>query len=105
MAANAAAGRWEVSDKTGTYFDVHWEDGDPNYEGVRGHVGIDVFAAVMKQQGMDAPEDANALEHVYFRYVPARRGSLDGLYMECSRGPGAFPVTVWRFLAPRGGAA
>jgi len=83
--------------KTGTYFNVHWEDSQPEYEGVHGHVEFDVFCSVMKNQGLPTPRDNNQLEHVYFRYIPDYHGTLDGIYIECSKGPGAFPVTVWRF--------
>ena len=88
-----------MSDKTGTYFKVYWPDDEPEYEGVHGHVGFDVFCAVMKQQGFYTPSVVEQLEHVYFRYMPTHDQTLDGIYIECPEGPGpgAFPVTVWRF--------
>jgi len=80
----------------GKYLSVYWGDDDPSYEAVHGHVGLEVFSEAMTQQGLPAPDSAACLEHVYFRFVPSR-GVLDGLYIEVSKSPGAFPVTLWRF--------
>lgn len=84
--------------KDGEYFKVYWSDDDPSYEGVHGHVGFDVFCEAMKREGLPGPASEADLEHVYFRCVPVSRNGCDGLYMQCRKGPGAFPVTVWRFV-------
>jgi len=95
----------------GTYFFVVWEDGDPEYEAVYGHVDAATFRRVVRAESiygelegpewldrMLAGEPVHAYARMAFapRYEFERQGIPQPLQVEIFREPlrGRFPVTL-----------
>jgi hypothetical protein len=85
-----------AGDRDGEYIYLIYDDGDPDYEVVRGHVSDDVArAAVQRETGWPRDGDPHRIVQGWARWTPAPQDGLGDLTFHHvpAPGPGAFAVT------------
>lgn len=80
----------------GEEIELYWPYGDPEFIAVKGHVSRVDFASATSEHGLDLLGDED-LSHEFARWEPCSTGEVDSWLRIRPKGPGAFPVTIYRF--------